>query len=98
MKLQRIIGGLVPVLVLAALAVGAMAQSTAYRVSTPYVYKNLTIFLIHGKNVTSNKNVLTLQEAMERKVLRVYETSDVNELAVENVSSSSRCSSSRATS
>jgi hypothetical protein len=86
MKLQRIIGGLVPVLVLAALAIGVMAQSTAYRVSTPYVYKNLTIFLIHGKNETSNKNVLTLQEAMERKVLRVYETSDVNELAVENVS------------
>ena len=56
------------------------------RISAPYTYKNLTIFLIHGKDERSGKNVLTLQEAMEMKVLRVYETSDVNELEVENIS------------
>jgi hypothetical protein len=62
------------------------AQSPTYRISAPYSHKNLTIFLIHGKDETSKTNILTLQEAMERKILRVYETSDVNELAVENVS------------
>lgn len=86
MKLHRIIGGTVSLLLLLAFAVAAPAQSPAYRVSAPYSYKNLTIFLIHGKNETNKTNILTLQEAMERQILRVYETSDVNELAVENIS------------
>ena len=49
--------------------------------------KNLSVFLIHGKNQIDNKNILTLQEAMEQKILVVYETSNVNELMVENKSS-----------
>jgi hypothetical protein len=65
---------------------GARAQTFDYKVSAPYTFKNLTIFLIHGKDQSSNKNILTLQEAMEKKVFVVYETSDVNELAVENLS------------
>jgi hypothetical protein len=64
----------------------AQAQTFDYKISTPYTYKNLTIFLIHGKDQSSRKNILTLQEAMEKKVIVVYETSDVNELAVENLS------------
>lgn len=63
----------------------AAAQTTAdYRVSSPYTYKNLTIFLLHGKDQNTKGNVITLQEAMERKLLVVYETSEVNELEVEN--------------
>ena len=85
MKLHRIIGG-TALLLFFAFASAAFAQSPAYRVSAPYSYKNLTIFLIHGKNETNKMNILTLQEAMERQILRVYETSDVNELAVENIS------------
>jgi hypothetical protein len=69
-----------------ALVLAGTASAQSYRISAPYTYKNLTIFLIHGKDESSGKNVLTLQEAMEMKVLRVYETSDVNELAVENIS------------
>lgn len=65
--------------------VSAFAQ-TAYRVSAPYTYENLTIFLIHGADTSSNKNLITLQEAMEMKVFKVYETDDVNELIVENIS------------
>jgi ARG/rhodanese/phosphatase superfamily protein len=86
MKLHRIIGGTAALLLFFAFAAAAFAQSPAYRVSAPYSYKNLTIFLIHGKNETNKTNILTLQEAMERQILRVYETSDVNELAVENIS------------
>lgn len=85
MKLNIVFCGLAALFVFAAIAA---AQSPAYRISAPYSHKNLTIFLIHGKNETSKTNILTLQEAMDRQILRVYETSDVNELAVENVSKS----------
>ena len=64
----------------------AMSQNTNYRISAPYTYKNLSIFLIHGKDQTTKGNMLTLQEAMERNLFRVYETSEVNELEVENLS------------
>ena len=74
------------VAVLSVFAATAVAQSSAYRISAPYSYKNLTIFLIHGKDETSKTNILTLQEAMERRVLRVYETSEVNDLEVQNIS------------
>lgn len=76
--------------VIVALSIGGMAsaQTNAYRISSPYTYKNLSIFLIHGKDESKKGNVITLQEAMERKLFRVYETSDVNELEVENISKS----------
>jgi hypothetical protein len=62
------------------------AQSPGYRISNPYSYKNLSVFLIYGKDESKNANVMTLQEAMERKLFVVYETSEVNELEVENLS------------
>ena len=83
MKLKCVIGALA---VLCVFSTFAAAQNSAYRISAPYSHKNLTIFLIHGKNETSKTNILTLQEAMQRQILRVYETSDVNELSVENIS------------
>ena len=74
-------------LLLALAAVGTVvAQSTGYRISVPYSHKNLTIFLIHGKDQNVKGNIMTLQEAMERKLFVVYETSNVNELEVENLS------------
>jgi len=57
-----------------------------YVVSGPYSHKNLTIFLLHGADQRQDKTPLTLQEAMERKVVVVHETGDVNNLAVENLS------------
>lgn len=65
---------------------GREIQAGDYRVSGPYIHKNLAIFLIHGKNQIEGKNFLTLQEALERKRVVVYETKSVNELAIENVS------------
>jgi hypothetical protein len=65
----------------------AQAQTVSdYKISAPFNHKNLTIFLIHGKDQTAKKNILTLEEAMENKEFVVYETDDVNELAVENLS------------
>jgi len=64
----------------------ATAQTTNYRISEPVSYKNLSIFLIHGKDENSKGNIITLQEALERKLFVVYETSEVNDLEVENLS------------
>ena len=46
----------------------------------------MTIFLIHGKDSTNKKNIVTLQEALKMGIFKVYETSEVNELMVENIS------------
>jgi hypothetical protein len=61
------------------------AASSNYRLSGPYTHGNLTVFLVHGKDLTS-KTFLTLQEALAQKKVRVYETKDVNELAIRNFS------------
>jgi len=82
-------------LVAVGLAISAVGQSTvrqdassgqsSYRLSGPYTHGNLTVFLVHGKDLT-NKTFLTLQEALAQKKVRVYETRDVNELAIRNLS------------
>lgn len=83
MKIYRY---LIVAAVVVAFAVSSAIAQSGYRISAPYAYKNLTIFLIHGKNETSKTNIVTLQEAMKMQILKVYETSDVNELSVENIS------------
>jgi hypothetical protein len=84
MKLKSILPGFILAL---GLSLQIFAQAGAYRVSAPITYKNLSVFLIHGKDEIRHQNILTLQEAMEKGIFAVYETSDVNELAVENKSS-----------
>ncbi|HEU0048101.1 MAG TPA: DUF6569 family protein [Nitrososphaera sp.] len=76
----------------AGLFLKSMAQERArsknvssYRLSGPYTHKNLTVFLLHGKDQTT-KTFLTLEEALAQKKVRVYETKDVNELAIKNMS------------
>jgi hypothetical protein len=61
-------------------------QLSNYRLSGPYQYENLAIFLVHGSDQPNSRLFTPLQEAMERKLVIVHETSDVNELAIENVS------------
>lgn len=100
MKMQRYAIGLALLMVFAvSLAVHVTAQSKstgspknkpaqaeAYKLSGPYVHNNLTVFLVHGKNMIKGNTILTLQEAMERKIVIVHETKEVNELAIENTS------------
>jgi ARG and Rhodanese-Phosphatase-superfamily-associated Protein domain len=57
-----------------------------YTLSGPYTHKNLTIFLVHGQDLISSENFLTLQEALAQKKVIVYETRDVNELTIKNLS------------
>lgn len=57
-----------------------------YRISGPYTHNNLAVFLIHGKDKLAGKTFLTLQEALRQRKVVVYETKNVNELAIENLS------------
>ena len=77
-------------LALAAIAAGLpLAAQTQhpgeYKISGPFTHDNLSVFLIHGPS-RSAKNMLTLEEAIDQHKVIVYETRNVNELAVENVS------------
>ncbi len=56
-----------------------------YKISGPHSHENLSIFLIHSSS-PAKRPYMTLKAAMEQKKVIVYETQDVNELAVENVS------------
>src|ERR1044072_158973 len=60
-------------------------KTSNYRLSGPYTHKNLKVFLVHGKDQTT-RTFLTLQEALAQKKVKVYETRDVNELAIRNLS------------
>jgi hypothetical protein len=57
-------------------------------ISGPFTHANLSVFLLHGKDLLPpGQKLLTLQEALEQKKLIVNETSNVNQLSVENVAS-----------
>ena len=74
-----------PILLLATISGGARAADgeAEYRVSGPLVSENLAVYFIHGKS-SPGPVPLTLQEALAKDAVRVYETGNVNELAVEN--------------
>jgi len=83
------------------LSVGAQVRPQP-QISGPYTHDNLAVFLIRANKDISGPNhpqvsvkngartsiahYLTLQQAMEQKKVVVYETQQVNELAVENLS------------
>ena len=67
-------------------AKGEVSQAGDYKLTGPYTYKNLSIFLVHGVNTIKAKSFLTLQEALVQKKIVVYETQSVNELSIQNFS------------
>lgn len=62
------------------------SSSSSSSSSSGYTYKNLTIFLIRGKDELS-RNYITLEEAMKGKKIVLHETGNVGELSVDNLSS-----------
>jgi hypothetical protein len=84
----RIFAALVEILVaICLLPVGAHAQTDnpdGYRLSGPVSHGNLAIYFVHGAS-RSGPVPLTLQEAMEKKVVEVREIGRVNEVLLENV-------------
>ena len=76
------------VLCCAGLFTAGMAGSAEdYRLSGPYTHDNLTIFLIHSSKTQPHRDFLTLEQALDQKKVVVYETGNVNELSIENLSS-----------
>src|SRR5690242_4845357 len=60
------------------------AADDATRISGPIVHENLAIYLIHGKSA-GGAVPLTLDEALAKRVVKVHETGNVNQLQVENL-------------
>lgn len=73
-----------PLVMFSLVGIGGAQTSNGYRVSDPIVHENLAIYLIHGKSESGNVP-LTLEEAMAKGVVRVKETSNVNQLEIENL-------------
>ena len=65
----------------------ARAQAPALatlELTGPYVYQNLAVFAVHDKSAAKHDEVLTLQEALTKKVVTIEETGDVNRLVASN--------------
>ena len=56
------------------------------RLSGPYEFEDLSIYLIHGPDAPISRMYTPLQDAVDRQVAVVHETGNVNELAIENAS------------
>ena len=63
-----------------------LSNPSVQMITGPYTHENLEVFLLHGKDQLPGKHYLTLGEALAQKKAVVYETSQVNELMVENLS------------
>ena len=50
------------------------------------MFENLSIYLIHGPDTSNYQRYTPLQDAMDRKIVIVHETNDVNELGIQNTS------------
>lgn len=80
---------LIALIVCALLAGPLFGQTNAanyddYIVSGPFTHQNLSIFLFNGKDSMPDKEIYTLEEALDKKILIVHETGDVNRLKVTN--------------
>jgi hypothetical protein len=64
----------------------ASAADGPPRVAAPLSHENLSVYLLYGPDTVADAKVLSLQEALERELAVVHETSNVNMLSVENLS------------
>lgn len=57
-----------------------------YQLSGPYTCRNLSIFLVHRENTVKGKRMISLADALERKMVTVDETGAVNRPTARNTS------------
>ena len=72
-----------PLMLFSFAGLGGAQTSDEHRVSGPVVHENLAVYFIHGKSAPG-KVPLTLEEAMAKGFVKVRETSNVNQLEIEN--------------
>ena len=89
-NLRRILNGVGLILFLTLFTQTLQSQTKSrvgeYEISGPYHHGALTLFLIHGKSLPHTTPFLTLEEALEQGLVKVYETGTVNELAITHLS------------
>lgn len=66
-----------------AIAGAAMASTAANRISSPVVHENIAVYFVHGTSAAGPVPA-TLQEALARGDVEVFETGNVRELEIEN--------------
>lgn len=66
-----------------AIAGATMASPAANRISTPTVHENIAVYFVHGSSA-AGPVPSTLQEALVRGDVEVFETGNVRELQIEN--------------
>jgi hypothetical protein len=54
------------------------------RISAVAAYKNLEVYVLYGNTELDNKKYVVLKDALDRKLVRVRETGEVNELKIDN--------------
>jgi len=73
----------IPTYFAALAAFTTIGSAAELRLTGPYPHDNLSIYLVHGQD-RAKTSYLTLSEAIEQHQVVVYETSNVNQLQVEN--------------
>ena len=73
-----------PLLMLSLVGPATTQAPETNRISGPLVHENLAVYFIHGRSAPG-KAPLTLEEAMASGAVKVRETSNVNQLEIENL-------------
>ncbi len=60
------------------------AADASSRVAAPVAHENLSVYFLYGPDTMADTKLMSLQEALERELAVVHETSNVNVLSVEN--------------
>ncbi len=85
MRLSAVAAISVSSVLMSALGGFAFAQTpSAIRISGPIVHENLAVYFVHGQSAPG-KVPLTLEEALAKGLVQVRETSNVNQLEIENL-------------
>jgi hypothetical protein len=69
------------------LTVSPQPVERGYFLTGPHTHKNLSVYFIHHKAQVKKADYLSLEEALDKGIVRVNETGDVNNLTAENLSS-----------
>jgi hypothetical protein len=65
---------------------GVAPGSAPPRISGPYVYENLDVYLVHGSDQMRGRKLVPLAQALAEQKVIVRETGNVSSLTVENLS------------
>jgi hypothetical protein len=68
------------------LLVAGTAAAEELRITGPFTHENLSVYLIHGGRPAAKTKLLPLGDAMAQKKVAVYETGNVSQLSIENLS------------